>query len=655
MTALEDFPRFRPRFGKRQKSSEPRPKSFRAAMNELVARSRGGAPARTKPERPLGPDRKWEALRPGGRRVVIKTTVVRLGRDRRRAQRSTARHLNYITRDGVGEDGSPGALYGPDGPARREDFDGIRPNERHQFRLQVSPEDGNRLNLQDYVRTLMREVERDIGRRLEWVAANHYNTAHPHAHVIVRGVGLDGQELRMTREYISRGMRWRAEEIATDTLGRRNEFEIRRTREREVTQERFTSIDRELEKRAVDDIVRPRSADGHQSHTAPSLLIARLTQLKKMTLARELASNEWELAQGWQKTLRELGEKGDIIKCIHRTVGGDLSRYHWLRAGQPLRDPYSGEVDERPLVGRVADKGLADENRGTFYVVLETAHGDAYHVPLEPKLIDSVRVGDIVGFRTERDSAVRTVDRQIADIASRHGGAVTIGSDDVNARTARAVARLRELEREGLATPQGPRAWQVPVDLLDQLEARHQAQPARYRMRVATMRLSLEEQVIQREPVWLDTLDARALSPRGFGAEVTSLLQRRHALLRELGMALPDRGPGQKPMTVGNETGLLARTAADRQERTRRDAGEDLARQTHRTFLPTIPTGFRGEVRSVGQGSSYLEVSDGSCFVLIPASREARARIGKTVDLTSDHRGRLLGFKRVDRDLGRGR
>src|ERR1019366_234225 len=61
-----------------------------------------------------------------------------------------------------------------------------------------------------YVRRLMGTLERDIGRKVEWAAVNHYDTSHPQARIVVRGVDRDGRELRIDRGYILPGMRWRA-------------------------------------------------------------------------------------------------------------------------------------------------------------------------------------------------------------------------------------------------------------------------------------------------------------------------------------------------------------------------------------------------------------------------------------------------------------
>jgi type IV secretory pathway VirD2 relaxase len=102
---------------------------------------------------------------------------------------------------------APSVLYGPDGHLPRERFEEPRLNEQHQFRFMVSPEDGHELDLHDYVPRLMHLVERELGRSLEWAAANHYDSEHPHAHVVVRGVDLHGRRVLLSRQYISHGMR----------------------------------------------------------------------------------------------------------------------------------------------------------------------------------------------------------------------------------------------------------------------------------------------------------------------------------------------------------------------------------------------------------------------------------------------------------------
>src|SRR6202158_5549959 len=115
------------------------------------------------------------------------------------------------------------------------------------FKIIVSPEFADRLNLQQYARELMRRMERDLGTQLEWVAAVHHNTEHPHVHIAVRGIDDKGMPLRLPREYIREGLRERAEEIATEALGYRSPADAQEARRRETLQNRYTSLDRILQ------------------------------------------------------------------------------------------------------------------------------------------------------------------------------------------------------------------------------------------------------------------------------------------------------------------------------------------------------------------------------------------------------------------------
>ena len=80
--------------------------------------------------------------------------------------------------------------------------------DRHHFRFIVSPDDATELSdLKTFTRDLMAHAERDLGTKLDWVAVDHWNTEHPHIHVIVRGRTDDGRDLVISRDYVPEGMR----------------------------------------------------------------------------------------------------------------------------------------------------------------------------------------------------------------------------------------------------------------------------------------------------------------------------------------------------------------------------------------------------------------------------------------------------------------
>jgi type IV secretory pathway VirD2 relaxase len=118
------------------------------------------------------------------------------------------------------------------------------------WKLIVSPEFGDRVDLSRLTRELITQMEKDLGTKLEWVAAEHYNTEHPHVHVVIRGMRDSGEVLRLSREYVQQGIRSIAADLCTRQIGYRTELDGVEAERREVTEKRFTSIDRRLLKGA---------------------------------------------------------------------------------------------------------------------------------------------------------------------------------------------------------------------------------------------------------------------------------------------------------------------------------------------------------------------------------------------------------------------
>jgi type IV secretory pathway VirD2 relaxase len=546
--------------------------------------------------------------------------------------KAAALHLRYIERDGVEKDGSKGRLYTADGPARIEGLNEPRRGERHQFRLIVSPEDAGELDLTDYVRRLMAEVEKDVGRKLEWAAVNHYDTGHPHAHVVVRGVDREGREVRLDRGYISQGLRWRAQELATEELGPRLAIDVHRAQAREISQDRVTSLDRELERRAHDGRVEARW-HARAGRIDESTLLARLEHLEGLRLADRCGPTSWNLVPGWQDELRELGARGDVLKQIHKAIVCDPVHYRVVRQGEPLDADRGAEGKVR--VGRVASKGLSDELKGTFYAVLETTNGLAYHVPLDAKTAEVVRPGDVVLFGSRPEPAVRPVDRHIAEIARGAGGVFALDPAVDQGQRARAAGRLRDLERVGLVARLAPDQWTVPGDLIEKLEIRARAEAPKARLMVQKLPLSLDATPGHRGPVWLDEVEGATLAHWGFGADVRRALDRRRDVLRALGIDRED-----------------PRRDAKLREVERRAVGEGMAARTRQEFLAKTPDRFRGRLQAGPEGGGYAVVTDGTRFVVVPASRELRTLVGSTVAVVRDAEGRLT-IRAFDRDRDR--
>jgi type IV secretory pathway VirD2 relaxase len=123
------------------------------------------------------------------RRVVVKARVIR---HKGRAFRSAplTAHLSYLKRDGVTRSGERAEMF--DASSDRADgtaFAERCKDDRHHFRFIVSPEDASDMtDLKAFTRDVARQMESDLGTRLDWVAVDHWNTNNPDVHLLVRGV-----------------------------------------------------------------------------------------------------------------------------------------------------------------------------------------------------------------------------------------------------------------------------------------------------------------------------------------------------------------------------------------------------------------------------------------------------------------------------------
>ncbi|MBZ9683929.1 relaxase/mobilization nuclease and DUF3363 domain-containing protein [Mesorhizobium sp. CO1-1-2] len=307
--------------------------------------------------------------------AVIKTRVVR--HSARSAPLSA--HLNYLRREGVTRAGEKARLFGPETDhADPKDFAERSEGDRHHFRFIVSPEDAVEIaDLKTFARDLMGQMEKDLGTKLDWVGVDHWNTDNPHVHIILRGRTDDGQDLVISRDYIRQGMRDRAQDLITQELGPRTDHEIRRNLERQIEAERWTSLDRQLARDGnrtgvIDMAPRP----DRQPDEFHAMKVGRLHKLETLGLADQVGPGQWLMSENAEATLRELGERGDIIKRIHRGLTGrsiERGAANYVLAGESLDDP---------VIGRLVDRGLDDELKGTAYAVVDGTDGRTHHIKL---------------------------------------------------------------------------------------------------------------------------------------------------------------------------------------------------------------------------------------------------------------------------------
>jgi len=334
---------------------------------------------------------------------MVKARVVRHGIKRV----PLSAHLEYLRRDGVTKDRAAGRMFDAEGDsADYKEFAERCAGDRHHFRFIVSPDDAEQLSdLKAFTRDLMGQAERDLGTKLDWVAVDHWNTEHPHIHVIVRGVSDDGHDLVISRDYISQGLRARAGHLVTLELGPRTNLDIRRRLAAEIGADRWTGLDRALGLEATrhDRVVdlRP-EADPTLDADTRSALVGRMRKLERLGLAKQLGSTRWYLSERTEPTLRALGQRTDIIRRIHKGLAEQ-------QIERSIGDYVVEEGDPaKPIIGRLIARGLDDELQGSAYAVIDATDGRAHHVRLQDlDATSDATPGSIVELRRFKDSRGR--------------------------------------------------------------------------------------------------------------------------------------------------------------------------------------------------------------------------------------------------------
>jgi type IV secretory pathway VirD2 relaxase len=538
------------------------------SVNSELARRLRGFKGRTRKYRSGG-----SAGRGMRQRVVVKAHVSR--HKPGKARGSLARHVSYLGRESASADGRHGVFY----DAAREGVDARQEavqwaQDRHHFRLIVSPERGGDIpDMTSYIREVMRRVERDLDTKLQWIAVNHHNTDNPHAHVLLRGKQPDGADLVIPRQYISYGIRDRASDVATELLGERSAQEVQLAKSKEVEAERFTSLDRMIERHLENGKI-DISPSKHIGYGADDrrLVVGRLQFLEQMDLAHKGRGTIWQVEGDFKQALRELGDRNDIIKQLYSHLGSEAGRVERMIAGG---DP------SQPVAGVVIAKASTDELGEDRFVVIRDGTGRAHYGRVrESDAYRDLDIGSIaeLGAGTQRR---RTVTEQIAAVAKANDGVYSPELHDAYLRVSQPDATDREIasnvrsatprlsfvagfEGAGVRGSEGG-AYAVDADAFSQFSQRTSQ---RTDVRVIAEH-SLAEQVEAHAMTWLDR---QAFGPRpdartADNPMVQEAVQQRREWLIQNGYAQRSGDEKNVELLPGAMENLAAEELADVAER----------------------------------------------------------------------------------------
>lgn len=300
-------------------------------------------------------------------RVIVKALVSKhAGRGALRGG-ALAKHVAYLARAGAGAEGGRPAFF----ERSTDEFDAATTTaawraDRHHFRFIISPENADRIrDLKAYTREVLRRVAEDLSEpEMAWVATCHYDTGHPHSHVLIRGRRASGRDLVIPRDYVGFGFRARAQEVAQELLGDLSRPDAERRIWRETQADRFTAFDRRLlqtadPERCIDD-------PAGVNNPWDALARGRLRRLEALGLANRFG-HRYRLAEGMEQQLRQLQIRKDIIRTLHQRR---------LESGREVRE-LGGRVR-----GRVVAHGVHDELGGVNWISVQDQQGVEHYARL---------------------------------------------------------------------------------------------------------------------------------------------------------------------------------------------------------------------------------------------------------------------------------
>jgi type IV secretory pathway VirD2 relaxase len=361
----------------------------------------------------------------------------------------------YLSRAGAQREGMRGLGF----DSERSDIDlperldaWQKAGDARMWKFVVSPEAGAQVDLPEHARQLMAQIESDLGTRLEWAAIDHHDTAHPHVHIVVRGVDEEGNALLLARDYVRSGIRARSQELLTQTLGHRHEHEHRAARENAIEAPRLTEIDRSLIGRAdAGGVV----TFGDAVPARPVAQERRLQELRRVQyleglgLAERLGAARWKLSPELVPALRQIQLAGDVQKSLARS-----------RALVSDRDAPVVLTRMAPgveITGRVTGGGI-DEARDEPLLILEGTDGRRHLVPQTPEIFAArgggrLRPGSVVTLRG--GAASRPGSREVWTEVLEHGPLRALKRTD---------AASTVLDRDALRSVRTTGALPAPVE-----------------------------------------------------------------------------------------------------------------------------------------------------------------------------------------------
>ena len=299
----------------------------------------------------------------------------------------------YLVREGTGRDGNAPELFGTDLEEYKKNMAG------KNIRIFLSPESPD-IDTELLAKEFINKLEKQTGYKFYWQGACHFNTAHPHAHLLINGVDKNGREVNIPRDIVKTFMRETARELCTAQVGLRTQKDLDREKEQELSARRFTRLDKYIQEIS--------GGSGELRISAlkrigdKKRVLARLETLRKLNLCA-YENNGYTLKNNWQEDLKANSRYNTFL----------LAREELKYADPSALKVYTGE--QGLVTGKATKIYRPDDDASDSHaVVLETLDGKAYFIPFfkRPELRgkDSksfLKEGELISLKTYKSQKGR--------------------------------------------------------------------------------------------------------------------------------------------------------------------------------------------------------------------------------------------------------
>lgn len=273
----------------------------------------------------------------------------------------------YLVREGAGLDGERPGLFGTDPAVYQASMVG------KNFRVFLSPESPD-VDIKKLGEDFIRNLEQQTGYRFYWQGACHYNTAHPHTHLLINGVDKNGREVKFPKDIVKTFMREAARGLCTTQLGERTMEELEIEREKELSAPRWIKLDNHIHTICSGlNFIRPGAITFDRKRT-----LVRLESLRLHGLC-SYVNGEYVFRKNWDEDLKNNSRYNCFLKAR-----GEL-----LHSEPSALCLYNGEQGQ--ITGKVTKIYRPDDDASDNHVVvIESPDGRAYFIPLlkKPEMYD---------------------------------------------------------------------------------------------------------------------------------------------------------------------------------------------------------------------------------------------------------------------------